>query len=255
MDCKEIQPVHSKGDQSWVFFGRNDAKAETPVLWPPHVKSWLIGKDSDAGRHWGQEEKGMTEDEMAGWHHWPHGHGFGWTPGVSDGQGGLACCDSWGCRVRHDWATELNWIRNHEKWKWLSHLWPHGLQSPWNSPGQNTGVDSLSLLQGIFSTQGSNPGLLHCRWILYQLSHNNFFLLEVWVTYFHLDAFSPEFLPQQRPWGGWGAFPAGSSYCAANRGQEYSWGFTLSSAPLWPADPPSVLRALNWQQQTSWGRF
>ena len=70
LDCKEIQPVHSKGDQSWVFFGRNDAKAETSVIWRPHVKSWLIGKDSDAGRDWGQEEKGMTEDEMTGWHHW-----------------------------------------------------------------------------------------------------------------------------------------------------------------------------------------
>ena len=69
LDCKEIQPVHSKRDQPWVFFGKNDAKAETPVLWPPDEKSWLIGKDSDAGRDWGQEEKGMTEDEMAGWHH------------------------------------------------------------------------------------------------------------------------------------------------------------------------------------------
>ena len=69
LDCKESQPVHSKGDQPWVFFGRNDAKAETPVLWPPHAKSCLIGKDSDAGKDWGQEEKGMTEDEMAGWHH------------------------------------------------------------------------------------------------------------------------------------------------------------------------------------------
>ena len=84
-------------------------------------------------------------------------------------------------------------------------MWPHGLYSPWNSSGQNSEVGSLFLLQWI-SIQGSNPGLLHCRWILYQLSHNNFFLLEVWVTYFHLDAFSPEFLPQQRPWGGWGAF-------------------------------------------------
>ena len=110
LDCKEIQPVHSKGDQPWDFFGRTDAKAETPVLWPPHTKSWLIGKDSDAGRDWGQEEKGMTEDEMAGWHHWLIGRESEWTPGVGDGQGGLACCDSWGRsqRVRHDWATELN---------------------------------------------------------------------------------------------------------------------------------------------------
>ena len=76
LDCKGIQPVHPKGDQSWVFIGRTDAKAETPVLWPPHGKSWLIGKDPDAGRDWGQEEKGMTEDEMAGWHHWLNGHGF-----------------------------------------------------------------------------------------------------------------------------------------------------------------------------------
>ena len=76
LDCKEIQPVHPKGDQSWVFIGRTDAKAETPILWPPHAKSWLIGKDSDAGRDWGQEEKGMTEDEMAGWHHRLNGHEF-----------------------------------------------------------------------------------------------------------------------------------------------------------------------------------
>ena len=103
------QPVYSKGDQSWVFFGRNDAKAETSVLWPRHVKSWLTGKDSDAVRDWGQEEKGTTEDEMAGWHHWLDGRESEWTPGVGDGQGGLACCDSRGRRVGHDWATELNW--------------------------------------------------------------------------------------------------------------------------------------------------
>ena len=86
LDCKEIQPIHSE-DQPWDFFGRNDAEAETPVLWPPHAKSWLIAKDSDAGRDWGQEEKGMTEDEMAGWHHWLDGCESGWTPGVGDGQG------------------------------------------------------------------------------------------------------------------------------------------------------------------------
>ena len=112
LDCKEIQPVHSEGDQPWDFFGRNDAKAETPVLWPPHVKSWLIGKVSDAGRDWGQEEKGTTEDEMAGWHHWLNGHESGWTPGVGDGQGGLACCSPWGHRVRHDWTTEQQLITN-----------------------------------------------------------------------------------------------------------------------------------------------
>ena len=114
LDCKEIQPVHSKGDQPWVFFGRNDAKAETLVLWPPHVNSWLIGKDSDAGRDWGQEKKGTTEDEMAGCHHWLDGREFEWSPGDGNGQGGLACCDSWGCKgldtsERLNW-TELNWM-------------------------------------------------------------------------------------------------------------------------------------------------
>ena len=108
LDCKEIQPVHSEGDQPWDFFGRNDAKAETPVLWPPHAKSWLIGKESDAGRDWGQEEKGTTEDEMAGWHHWLDGRESEWTPGVGDGQGGLACCDSWG-RKELDTTERLNW--------------------------------------------------------------------------------------------------------------------------------------------------
>ena len=91
LDCKEIQPVHPKGDQSWVFIRRTDAEAKTPILWPPHAKSWLIWKDPDAGKDWGQEEKGTTEDEMVGWHHWLNGYGFGWTPGVGDGQAGLAC--------------------------------------------------------------------------------------------------------------------------------------------------------------------
>ena len=113
LDCKEIQLVHSEGDQPWVFFGGNDAKAEGSVLWPPHVKSWLIGKDSDAGRDWGQEEKGMTEDEVAGWHHRLNGHEFEWTPGVGDGQGGLLCCNPWG-RKELDMTERLNWTENVE---------------------------------------------------------------------------------------------------------------------------------------------
>ena len=120
LDCKEIQLVHSEGDQPWDFFGRIDAKAETPVLWPPHVKSWLIGKDSDAGRDWGQEEKGTTEDEMAGWHHQLDGLEFEWTPGIGDGQGGLECCDSWGHKSRtrlSNW-TELNWM-DVDFWMWF----------------------------------------------------------------------------------------------------------------------------------------
>ena len=108
LDCKEIQLVHLKGDQPWVFFGRNDAKAETPVLWPPHVKSWPIGKDSDAGRDWEQEEKGTTEDEMARWHHWLDGRESEWTPRVGDGQGGLECCNSWG-RKESETTERLNW--------------------------------------------------------------------------------------------------------------------------------------------------
>ena len=115
MDCGEIQPVHSKGDQPWVIFGRNDTKAETPVLWPPHEKSWLIGKDSDAGRDWGQEEKGTTEDEMAGWHQQLDGREFEWTRGVGDGQGGLACCDSWG-RKESDTTERLNWTEHVQNW-------------------------------------------------------------------------------------------------------------------------------------------
>ena len=123
LDYKEIQPVHSKGDQSWVFFGKNDTKAETPVLWPPHAKSWLIGKDSDAGRDWGQEEKGTTEDEMAGWHHWLDGCESEWTPGVGDGQGRPGVLQFMGSqRVGHDWATELNWILAMEIEGWWKHI-------------------------------------------------------------------------------------------------------------------------------------
>ena len=112
LDFKEIQPVHSKGDQSWVFIGRTDAEAETPILWPPDAKNWLIWKDPDAGRDWGQEEKGTTEDEMSGWHHWLDGRESEWTPGVGDGQGGLVCCDSWGRRE----SDTTEWLN----WSWLS---------------------------------------------------------------------------------------------------------------------------------------
>ena len=108
-DCKEIQPVHPKGDESCVFIGRIDVEAETPILWPPDVKSWLIWKDSDAAKDRGQEEKGMTEDEMVEWHHWLNGHGFGWTLGVGDGQGDLACCGSWGLK-KPDTTEWLNWV-------------------------------------------------------------------------------------------------------------------------------------------------
>ena len=100
--------IHPKGNQSLIFIGKTDVEAETPILWPPDVKSWLVWKDPDAGKDWGQEEKGMTEDEMVGWHHRLNGHGFGWTLGVGDGQGGLVCCSSWD-RKESDTTERLNW--------------------------------------------------------------------------------------------------------------------------------------------------
>ena len=108
LDCKEIQSVYPKGDQSWIVFERTDAEAETAIFWPLDAKSWLIWKDPDAGKNWGQEENGTTEDEMVGWHHWLNGHGFGWTLGVGDGQGGLGCCGSWGHK-ESDTTEQLNW--------------------------------------------------------------------------------------------------------------------------------------------------
>ena len=108
LDCKEIQPVHPKGVQSWVFIGRSDVEVEIPILWPPDVKSWLIWKDPDAGKDWMQGKKGTTEDKMVRWHHWLDGHEFERTLGVGDGQGGLACCSSWGHKEL-DTTEWLNW--------------------------------------------------------------------------------------------------------------------------------------------------
>ena len=121
LDCKEIQPVHRKGNQSWIFIGRTDAEAETPILWSPDVKSWLIGKDSDAGKDWGQE-KGTKEDEMVGWHHQLNGHGFEWTPEVGDGQGGLACCDSQGHK-ESDMTERLNWTEGLQWCVYFMFIW------------------------------------------------------------------------------------------------------------------------------------
>ena len=102
------QPVHPKGDQSWIFIGRTDAEAEAPILWPPDGKNWLIGKGPDAGKDWRWKEKGTTEDEMVGWHHWFDGHKFEQAPGVGDGQGGLVCCSPWGHK-ESDTIERLNW--------------------------------------------------------------------------------------------------------------------------------------------------
>ena len=106
LDCKEINAVNPKGNQPLICTGRTDAEAEVPIFWPPDAKSWLTGEDSDTGKDWRQEEKGVTEDEMVGWHHWLSGHKSEQTLGDSEGQGSLACCTLWSRRVRHDWATE-----------------------------------------------------------------------------------------------------------------------------------------------------
>ena len=105
LDCKETQPVNPKGNKSWVFIGRTDAKAEAPILWPPDAKNRLVGKDPDAGKDWGQEEKGITEDKIVGRHHRLDGHEFEQAPGVGDGQGSLVCCSPWG----HKETGRLNW--------------------------------------------------------------------------------------------------------------------------------------------------
>ena len=143
LDCEEIQ-VHPKGDQSWVFIERSDVEAETPILWPPDGKSWLIWKDPDAGKDWRWEEKGTTEDEMVGWHHWLSGHGFGLTPGFGDGQGCLVCCGSCS-RKESDMTEHLNWTEQERSWGpgevlgwWArpdlppgqSALWPQGWLAP-----------------------------------------------------------------------------------------------------------------------------
>ena len=117
------QPVHPKRDQSWVFIFRTDVEAETPILWLPDAKSWLIGKDPDAGKDWRQEEKGTTEDEMVGWHHRLNGHEFRQTLGVGDGQGGLVCWSLWG-RKESDTAEWLDWTElNWGKLKTLLNTW------------------------------------------------------------------------------------------------------------------------------------
>ena len=108
LDCREIKPVNPKGNQSWIFIGRTDAKAEATIIWPPDMKNWLTGKDPDAGKDWSQEEKGTTEDEMVRWHHWLNGPEFEQALGVDDGQERLACCISWG-RKESDTTEWLNW--------------------------------------------------------------------------------------------------------------------------------------------------
>jgi len=116
LDSMEIKSVNPKGDQSWIFIGRTDVEAEAPILWPRDVKNWLTGKDPDAGKDWRQEEKGTTEDEMVGWHHWLNEYEFEQAPGVGDGQGSLACCSSWKSKEL-DTTEWLNWTKLRGQWK------------------------------------------------------------------------------------------------------------------------------------------
>ena len=122
------QTVNPEGNQSWIFTGRTDAEADTPILWPPDAKNWLIGEDPDAGKDWRQEEKGMTEEEIVGWHHWLDGLEFEQAPGVGDGQGSLVCCSPWSRRVGHDWVTELKhtWVNRMNSYLQLASMdtWP-----------------------------------------------------------------------------------------------------------------------------------
>ena len=173
LDCKEIQPVHPKGNQSWIFIGRSDTKAEAPILWPPDSENWLIGKDPDAGKDWRQEEKGMTEDEMVGWHHRLNGHELKQAPGAGDGLESLACCSLWGSRVRHDWVqsdwTELNCHpQGHTGYVTESgspsSSWPHPPKSssPWPKDrcvcAPASGLEAASFIH----LEREGPGLLTC---------------------------------------------------------------------------------------------
>ena len=128
LNCKEIQPVHPKGNQSWIFIGKTDVEAETLKLWSPDAKNWLIWKDPDAGKDWRQEEKGTTKDEMVGWHHQLNGHEFEQALGVGDGQRSLACCSPWGHKEM-DTTEQLNWMNWRAppwvRWRklWVKQVW------------------------------------------------------------------------------------------------------------------------------------
>ena len=128
LDCKEIQPISPKGNQPWILIGRTDAETEAPIHWPPDMKSWLTGKDPDAGKDWRQEEKGVTEDEMVGWHQWLTGHEIEQSPGDSEGQGSLVCCSPWGCK-KLDMTERLNWTELRTQWE--TELWLQRLQTSW----------------------------------------------------------------------------------------------------------------------------
>ena len=180
LNCKEIQPVHPKGNQSWIFIGRSDTKAEAPILWPPDAENWLIGKDPDSGKDRSQEEKGMTEDEMVGWHHRLNGHELKQSPGAGNGLESLACCSLWGSR-ESDMTERLNWIelpppRTHRDVTGSgspSSSWPHPPKSssPWPKDrcvcAPASGLEAASFIH----LEREGPGLLTC-WGHYNLNTN-----------------------------------------------------------------------------------
>ena len=184
LDCKEIQPVHPKENQSWIFIGKTDAEAEAPILWPHDVKNWLTGKDPDAVKDWRQEEKGKTENEIVGWHHWLNGHEFEQAPGVGDGQGSLVCCSPWVTKSwtwLSDWTEGYNiqhgkcnyhWCMLKRKGKSLPCVWVFVAQWTYTVHGILQ-ARTLEWVAIPFSRRSSQPGdwtqISHCRWILYRL--------------------------------------------------------------------------------------
>ena len=151
LDCKEIKPVNPKGNQSLICIGRTDAEAETPILWSPDAKNWPIGKGPDAGKDWRQEEKGTTEDEIGGWHHQLNGHEFEQSLGAGDGQGGLACCGSWGHKEL-DMTELLNWTDSIDKPSWWKGSWKWTKLS-WRDPLFFFSVNSVQSVQSLSHVQ------------------------------------------------------------------------------------------------------
>ena len=201
LDCKEIQPVHPKGNQSWILIGRTDVEAETPILWPPDVKNWIIGKDPDAGKDWRQEEKGTTEDEMVGWDHQHNGHGFEWTLGVGNGQGGLACCGSWGHKEL-DTTEQLNWTEaglvTDRAWAplWAGKSFPQGQISfsrlnPMRSQGTKSIARIQSDLEGKQLSKGAQAKAGNSRWAVIIFPRTSR-LWDMMVSLWH----TPDLVPQ-----------------------------------------------------------
>ena len=149
LDFREIKPVHPKGNQLWISIGRTDTEAEAPILWPPDIKNWLIGKDPGAGKDWGQKEKGATEDEMVGWHHWLNGHEFEWTQGDSEGQRSLVCYSSWGHKeldMIGDWTKTRGTTSAMIPFpRWIT-SWDRGLELQNTSLGQGDTLLSVTPL-------------------------------------------------------------------------------------------------------------